>query len=136
MSSARLAELLRQRALVSQHLAWLDAEIVAASDPAAPTAAVVPATPPAAAAPVLAAPASAIAELRAELSPSTAPDASPDEAVALANQRADEIIARHSAEDRFDPDATRRGCILFAVFVGCLLVLGVVAIYYFQYAGK
>lgn len=138
MSSPSLAELLRQRALVSQHLAWLDAKIASASESSA-LATETPPSPPASPTIALPAPESTGGTVGGEL-PATTPENEPteivSEAVALANQRADEIIAQHGQTDRFDPAATRRGCILFAVFIGCLLVLGVVAIYYFQYSGK
>ena len=42
MSPERLSELRRQRALVSQHLEWLDREIAAAESPAPPPAAPAP----------------------------------------------------------------------------------------------
>lgn len=45
----RLAELKRQRAAISAHLAWLDREIVAAEGIAPPSTPALPSTPPAAA---------------------------------------------------------------------------------------
>ncbi len=82
----RLQELRRQRALVQQHLAWLDAEIAAATPSAAvPNEGAAP-TDPAPAVP--------------------APPATPEEAEALAQARAEAANA---------PAAAKRGCwVVFA----------------------
>lgn len=122
MSPDRLAELRRQRALVAQHLAWIDAELTAAgagqsglvtgTDPdPVPS----PPTPPGLAA--------ASQSLSAD-----------DPGLALAHARADEIIEKYRATEALDPKATKRGCL---VLFGALFALGgaiLLAIYYFRYA--
>jgi hypothetical protein len=125
MSPDRIAELRRQRALVAQHLAWIDAELIAAGSGQAPSA-----RHPA-----------ALADegLLAGIDPDgaagagaseTAPE---DPALLLANSRADEIIERYRATEAIDPKAAKRGCL---VLLGAALVLGgaaLLAIYYFGY---
>lgn len=123
MSPDRLAELRRQRALVAQHLAWIDAELTAAGAGQSPAG--TPPSPPSS---------------KPELTPT---DASPapagaeaDPGVALANARADEIIEKYRATEALDPAATKRGCL---VLFGALFVLGgalLLAIYYFGYNPK
>lgn len=172
MSSDRLEGLRRQRALIAAHLAWLDAEIAAASPtpesatarpdtraagptsptpldtptaPAAPlpspaglsptrpaAAATVASTPaPSVSAPAVSGPApSAAAQSVPEIADAAADDADP---VAVANARADEIIAEYAVTDRFDAAATRRGCFLFAALVFLLGVGGLLALYYLRY---
>jgi hypothetical protein len=56
--------------------------------------------------------------------------AAEDDPVSLANKKADQIIASYSTADRFDPSATKRGCIALAVGAGLILV-GIFAIWYF-----
>ncbi len=116
MSPDRLAELRRQRALVAQHLAWIDSELIATGagqppDPSIETAAAVIAPP---------------------LLPT--PEAHANPAVALANKKADEIIEQYRATEALDPSSTKRGCLLL---IGAVFALGgavVLAIYYFGYA--
>jgi hypothetical protein len=128
MSPDRLAELRRQRALVAQHLAWIDAELTAAgagrsphAGTVSPSAPVAPGTPPENAPP-------ADAELAA-----AEPAAEIDPAVALANARADEIIEKYRATEALDPLAAKRGClVLFGAFM-VLLGATVLAIYFFHY---
>jgi hypothetical protein len=140
MSFDRLAALRLQRAIVAQHLAWLDAEIAAASSdptPATPTAPVVtklvtnPALAPVAA-PSLSSPATPPAPAVATPVTSPVPEPSPD-ALAAANARADEIIAQYSTEGRFDPQSTRRGCILLASAVFLLGLAGAMFVYLLYY---
>ena len=136
MPAERLAELLRQRALLSRHLAWLDAEIAQASSPG--SAGFQPApikTPPAPSAPAPApVPAPIATAAPTSPLPPDAPDAEPvSEAVAVANKRADEIIARYAATDSFNPDSTRRGCLLISI---CIFLIGasvLVGIYLLNY---
>ena len=118
MSPDRLAELRRQRALVAQHLAWIDSELfeAEAGQPSAPSA---PAAIPA--------PAGKPPQL-----PATGNNDNP--AVALANAKADEIIERYRATEAPDPGSARRGCLLL---IGAMFALGgavLLAIYYFGYA--
>ncbi|MEN9841422.1 MAG: hypothetical protein RL376_1222 [Verrucomicrobiota bacterium] len=127
MAQERLSSLLRQRALLTQHLAWLDAEIADAqgAPPAAPyTPPTLPSTPDKSPAP---APVPAV-----PVSPPVNVEPAPVEPdpVNLANQRADQIIASYSAVDRFDPSATKRGCIALAA--GALFIMfGIFAVWYF-----
>lgn len=129
MPPDRLAELRRQRALVAQHLAWIDAELTAAGAGRAPAATERPAEVGAELAgleglPNPAAPAAPEAPASAEAA---------DPVLALANARADEIIEKYRATEALDPNEAKRGCIvLFAAF----FVLGaaaLLAIYYFGY---
>lgn len=127
MPPDRLAELRRQRALVAQHLAWIDAELTAAG--AGQTAAKAPATAPA---PNETSATVDPAPLHAEVPAPVAEELDP--AVVLANARADEIIEKYRATEALDPAATKRGCL---VLFGALFVLvgaAVLAIYYFGYA--
>ncbi len=104
--SDRLPELCRQRALVAEHLAWLDREIAAAGGdtPAAP--AVPPlATPP----------------------PSTQPGDVGD------LPTAEKILAEFRHEAELSPTKMRRGCIWSFVAAMALFILGVAAIYWLRY---
>lgn len=129
MSPDRLAELRRQRALVAQHLAWIDAELTAAGAGQPPSSS----ASPGAAAPAPA-PVPATTTLAAEASPSPAVDLDPS--LVLANTRADEIIEKYRATEALDPRAAKRGCL---VLFGAIFILGAVtlfAVYYFGYASK
>lgn len=129
--SDRLSELIRQRALVLEHLAWMDGEIAAAKSKAD-----------------LVAPAG-VSDVRA---PSGAPSQVLPTATALASDLLDPPVPASSAEPapaggapvpetevileqyRVTPTAVkqdvRKGCLLY--FVGAFVVLGiVVAILYF-----
>jgi len=122
MSPDRLAELRRQRALVAQHLAWIDAELTAAG--AGQTSLATNPEPAPAAASASASPIPAPASIIS----------ADDPGLALANARADEIIEKYRATEALDPQATRRGCL---VLFGALFALGgaaLLAIYYFRYA--
>lgn len=136
MSPDRLEALRRQRALVAQHLAWLDSEIAAAA-PTAPfvTNLVTNPSPPAPGpvpAPASPSPSSPPAPA---IALSTDPTREPaPEALAAANARADEIIAQHAATDRFDPQSTRRGCILLASAVFLLGLAGAMFAYLLYYS--
>ena len=129
--SDRLSQLLRQRALMQEHLAWLDREIADASASSVtplPTAAVpVPASTPVTrtSAPLsplsnLSAQASAILQ-RPPHSPIPSPEVLPE---------ADDILEQY----RVAPDAmktdVRKGCLLYFFGALALLALGAVAFYY------
>ena len=127
MPPDRLTALRRQRALVAEHLAWLDAEIHAQT----PFESLSAATPPLATEP-------------SSSSPSPAPNPAPvpdspaliepaPEALAAANARADEIIATYAATERLDPAAARKGCLQLAAAVFLLGVAAVLAIYLIYY---
>lgn len=105
--SDRLAELVRQRALVQEHLAWLNREIAAAAEAAR----VVPPAENAGAAPPDR-PASAV---------SVAP--------AVAGLDADEIMARYQVSPVTVKNDVRKGCLLYFV-AGLGLLAGVVVVLY------
>lgn len=123
MPPDRLTALRRQRALVAEHLAWLDAEIHAQT----PFESLSAATPTPAGEPSASSP-----------SPAPVPDSPAliepaPEALAVANARADEIIATYAATERLDPAAARKGCLQLATAVFLLGVAGVLAIYLIYY---
>ncbi|MCU0792655.1 MAG: hypothetical protein MUE42_07355 [Opitutaceae bacterium] len=126
----RLAELLRQRELITRHLAWLDTEIAAAAQtpPSAPppSSALAGTTSPQAAPVEIATP--SVIETAAETAPP--PE---DERLAAANARANEILERYAATDRFNPESTRRGCLLFAIATLVLGLVGLFVIYVLRY---
>jgi hypothetical protein len=126
MSPDRLAELRRQRALVAQHLAWIDAELTAAGSGQAPSPVAAPESSPA---PSSAPPSAPMTEA------STINVATPvDPSVALANTRADEIIEKYRATEALDPQAAKRGCLTLFGAAFALAGFVVLAIYYFRYA--
>jgi hypothetical protein len=141
MPEERLAELLRQRALLSQHVAWLDAEIARASGasgslgiPPAPAPAPLPSPPQ----PIITAAPAAIAVAAVAPAPAADEPAEPapepvSEAVALANKRADEIIANYAATESFNPESTRRSCLLLAIAVFLIGSAALIGIYLFNY---
>jgi hypothetical protein len=131
MSPDRLAELRRQRALVAQHLAWIDAELIAAGAGHTPAP-----SSPAASAPSSPPSSDATASEPKEASVGTSSDtpaAEIDPALALANARADEIIEKYRATEALDPKAARRGCLVLFGAAFALLGALLLAIYYFGY---
>ncbi|MCX6955254.1 MAG: hypothetical protein NTV51_24130 [Verrucomicrobia bacterium] len=138
--SDRLQELLRQRALLQEHLAWLDREIEAASGRAAdqPTPlrlAPRPAFPPAPASQpppspsgYLASQAAAITRHAAETRAATAAAATDENPRVAAT--ADAILEEY----RVPPDALktdlRKGCILYFIAALGLLAAGVTVLYF------
>lgn len=146
MPEERLAELLHQRALLSQHVAWLDAEIARASGassslgiPPAPAPAPLPSPPPPAIPAASAAPAT---PATIDLAPAAAapapafPEPTPEpvsEAVAVANKRADEIIANYAATESFNPESTRRSCLLLAIAAFLIGTATLIGIYLLNY---
>ena len=141
MSADRLAELLRQRALLQGHVAWLDREIDAVtSQPAATDPAVLPPRTgamtsgvPRASAP--SAPASfATGATAAEAVLPAASPARSSPALAPATPRvaieADAILDEY----RVAPDAlktgVRQGCFLYLILAFAVLGLGVTALYF------
>lgn len=115
--SDRLAELRHQRALVQQHLAWLDREIATAAgttsvpSPAQPIA-TLPPTPGATAA----GPPSTPAGPRPGLLP-LAPDP-------------DSILAQYRSEPTAVRNDVRKGCLLYFAGAFVLLGLGVIVMYH------
>ncbi len=140
--SDRLQQLLRQRALLQDHLAWLDREIAEASgNPGAPaplgksapapiaaTFAPKPAVVPyvaSQAAQILAAPAAAKTII------ATSADVAPEVAAV-----ADEIIQHyHGGPDTTKTDV-KKGCLLYFFAAFALVALGVVALYFIFEHGK
>ncbi len=135
MPPDRLSTLLRQRALLSQHLAWLDAEIASAhgETPDTQTTAIPPSSGLTAANVSIGPGGNEKAQVSFTETPTPALAVGAEDSVSLANQKADQIIASYSTADRFDPSATKRGCILLAIGAGLVLV-GIFAVwYYFHY---
>src|SRR5687768_7720154 len=145
--SDRLSELVRQRALVLEHLAWLDREISQAST-AAPTVPDLQSIPPA---PTLSStaqvPAAAPAFNPPSVSASSGAPASPGSdarvpigSAALRGGTAPGGISEKMLEQyRVSPKAVhqdvRKGCLLY--FVGAFVLLGiVVAILYFSISSR
>jgi hypothetical protein len=126
----RLQELLQQRALIKEHLEWLDAEIAASSGrpppttslPLAPTRSAIPARnessptqiplPPAK--PVLAVP----------VSPTPVP-AIPDDA--------DALIAQLAAQEKQEAVPSKSGCWLVFSALIFVILAGLIAAWYFFY---
>jgi hypothetical protein len=118
----RLDELVRQRALVQEHLAWLNREIAAAAEAAkapAPSASPVPSIP------LAPAPASVQATLPS-VSPAPPP---PPAAVAATPVDADEILARYQAKPGSVKQDVRKGCFLYFAAAFVLLGIGVALLY-------
>lgn len=150
--SDRLAELLRQKKLLQEHLNWLDQEI-AQTATAALKGSAAPSTPPAAnTVPSGASPHSApppgikissepppvIAPVATEVTVSdaepTAPTGNAEPAAnAAAMRMADEIIARYQQEDAIRPDDTKRGCLLLAGIVMLLMATAFLVSWWFFY---
>jgi hypothetical protein len=101
----RLAELRRQRALVQEHLAWLDREIAAAAPPAPP------------AAPMPPAPASG-----------AAPAAPPPPAAGAAD--VDEIVAHYRSAPGAVREDVRKGCLLYFALALAVFAAGVAILYF------
>ncbi|HVS53387.1 MAG TPA: hypothetical protein VHD62_13610 [Opitutaceae bacterium] len=125
--SDRLNELRRQRALMQEHLAWLDSEIATAekSSGEATVAAVSPAPSPAPA-PVLRTTPRVVS-----LTPVATPRATTAvSAPAPADPLAEKILEEYRVPEKSLREDVRRGCFLY--FAGALLVLGgvVVALYF------
>ncbi len=102
----RLQELRRQRALVQQHLAWLDREIAASAGAFAP-----PSPPPPPALPA-------------------------EPVRSAAEHEADILLESYREESRSAPAAARRGCLIFFFLALALLGLGVLALYFHVSSGN
>jgi len=123
MSTDRISELRRQRTLIAQHLAWIDAELTAAG---APRAGLTSASNPT----------SVVSPLDLSSAPPAIPPATtdPEPGVAMAHARADEIIEKYRATEALDPKATKRGCLVLFGALFALVGAALLAIYYFGYA--
>ena len=122
----RHSELLRQRALVLEHLAWLEREI-AASGSAAPPPGVLPPNAPAPATVPAASNAATVGNAAvAPSAPATTPEKSADEIPA----ETEVILEQYRVPPAALKDDVRKGCLLY--FIGAFVVLGIViAILYF-----
>jgi hypothetical protein len=129
-SPDHLATLLRQRALISQHLAWLDAEIAAHT----PGSAATPPPPPtpASLAVAVATPASA-ASLTEPIPAATAADTEFPDPLAEANSRADEIINRYRSAEALNPADTKRSCLLLMAAVLLFSTAIIIGVYLLRY---
>jgi len=132
----RLAELRRQRALIQEHLSWLDKQIAEAGDKTPPLPAAPGASPTASTAPVPAPDATAAgvvaAALKASASAGTASSVTP-----LVPTDAPEVAAAAEAileEYRSDPVSlktdVRKGCFLYFFGALALVALGVAVLWF------
>jgi hypothetical protein len=127
----RLAELLRQRALLQEHLAWLDAEIAAAS----PLPGATPvARPPTAATPALA---PAAARILSAATPPAATTVNPQSAFGtpvpvapVSGGAGDDILEQYRVSDTSLKTDVRKGCLLYFAAAFALLGLGVAILWY------
>ena len=113
----RLAELLRQRALLQEHLAWLGREIAKASNSASPALTALPILKPPLLAPSIPAPPTTVRRLPlAASAPVIAPaaDARADDA--------DEILEQYRVAPAALQTDIRKGCLLY--FIGALVFVG------------
>lgn len=135
--SDRLSELLRQRALLQEHVAWLDREIEsAARSSASPSTAALPRPAPtdvAAFPPTPALPHVSVAEIPPAPSIPALPSramlpAPPAETVVVPG--ADAILDQYRVETRSVQQDVRKGCFLYFAAAFLLLGLGVTALYF------
>jgi hypothetical protein len=143
MTPERIDALRRQRALVAGHLAWLDSELAAATGAGAPPgpeatnpiplSAPPPAAPSASVAPPPVVPGTTTTEPvgAAEADEVNAPES--EDKLANANARANAILEQYAATDRFNPEATRRGCILSAIAALLFGITALMVIYLVRY---
>lgn len=120
--SDRLDALLRQRALLQEHLAWLDSEIAAARPGLA-------AAPVAAPAPVVSLPLRPAPLAPAPVLAPAAPESAPVAPSVLAAQ-ADEILESYRTPPTSLKSDVRKGCLLYFVAALALVALGVTALYF------
>ncbi|MFA6960241.1 MAG: hypothetical protein WC205_05790 [Opitutaceae bacterium] len=117
--SERLRQLQRQQSLLSEHLAWIDAEI-------AREAATTDSTPPPAALPP-----TSTQPLSSQLTP-VAASTSPTPAIVPAGD-ADALMERLASEERQNPDDVRRGCLIIFISVMALIIISVTLIWLVYY---
>ncbi|MBL9199534.1 MAG: hypothetical protein JNL39_03465 [Opitutaceae bacterium] len=113
MPTDRLAELRRQRALVQEHLAWLEREITATEKPPAATN---PGQPP---------PAASLAPHPAARSPAPA---TPD--TATAGPPVDDILDQYRAAPGSVRQDVRKGCLLYFTLALVIFAAGVAILYF------
>lgn len=118
MSADRLKDLLRQRALLSEHLAWLDREIASAQGASGtqPAAIAVPAQPP------LASPSPGTGGAQA------APAASPVPAAEV-----DALFDRLRSEEMGQGQISKRGCWMVFAALMLISVIGVATLVFLRY---
>ncbi len=122
----RLSELLRQRALIQEQMAWIESEIAAASGQQRP---IDPAEAPNLGSPAPAKPPAVVPY------PST-PTAAEPAAPAADGAAAEEIIDQYRvAPDTLKTDL-RKGCLLYFIGALALVALGVVGLYFFFQRGR
>jgi hypothetical protein len=109
----RLAELRRQRALVQQHLEWLDREIAAVHAGATPTE------------PAVSTPAATAA-----LSPPAAPLKRALETPAQTEEVSEQILQEYRVPSESLQQDVRKGCLLYFIAGLTLFALGIVALYF------
>lgn len=135
--SDRLSELLRQRALLQEHLAWLDREIdTAARSTSTPSSAALPRSTPADATsfPLLPAlptvsvtaipPAASIPAVTARLAVPVSP------AATVVVPGAEAILDQYRVEPRSVQQDVRKGCFLYFAAAFVVLGIGVAALYF------
>ena len=126
--SDRLPELLRQRALLLEHLAWLDREIAGitaqsptTNPPVPPTAPLLPTPPqPPSSAPI---PSNQVTSVRPETAPATE-----------LQPVSDEILEKYRVAPAALQSDVRRGCFLY--FVGAFVLLGIVIVILYFTIGR
>lgn len=118
--SDRLAELRRQRALVAEHLAWLDDEIEHASGRSS--------SPSPTLASTSARPATAIVTAALKAGVPIAQEAAPLESPA-AIASADAILDEYRVAPKALQSDVRKGCLLYFAVAFVLLGLGVIGLY-------
>jgi hypothetical protein len=130
----RLAELLRQRALLQDHVAWLDREIAVASGSSTVA---LPGTPPVAGSPVPASPGEIpiptpeapvpVTRPAPIATPVPAPTPTPPAGVAVS---AEEILDRYRVEPRAVHTDVRKGCFLYLAAAFAVVIAGVAILYF------
>lgn len=119
--SPRLTELRRQRALIQEHLAWLDAEIAAEAKQTVPATVAQPEPPPASPAPASPLAISAAASVRSEAAGALAE---------TADAHAEEIMSEYRKPTMDVHRDVRTGCLLYFA-AGLILFFAAVAGLYF-----
>ena len=130
--SERLSELLRQRALLQQHLAWLDREIASATTPTTtPVASTVPLPAPVAlpTLPVLAGAPPPVAPTAGIATIGTGTATAPTSPLAV-TPNPDAILDKYRTETRNLQQDVRKGCFLYFAAALLILALGVLGLYF------
>ncbi len=117
----RLAELRRQRALICEHLAWLDREIGRVESSSPPSTAATSAT---AESPVI-----KLDDGSRPLTVPKAPEASEPGQTDVADAEATRLLEEYRPTATALKNDVRKGCVLYFVAAFVLLALGVAALY-------